>query len=122
MVAIPLLAGCGSSAPRTVEVKGKVLLDGEPMAMGQVAFDAGDGTTPATLDVNQGAFAGQASVGKKTVRISSFKKMPQQATGPGAEAESLQNIVLARYNTNSTQTVEVKDPGPNEFEFKAASR
>jgi hypothetical protein len=117
-----LLAGCGKDPPKTVEVKGKVLLDGEPMAKGQVAFDAGDGTAPATLDVREGAFAGKVPVGKKTIRISSSQKVAQKATGPGDEEQSLQNIVLPRYNTDSTETVEVKDPGPNEFEFKVASK
>src|SRR5262245_34296632 len=78
LVSIPLLAGCGSSAPRTVDVKGKVLLDGAPMATGQVMFDAGDGTPPATVDVSGGEFAGKASTGKRTVRILSFKKMRQK--------------------------------------------
>ncbi len=117
---LPLLTGCGSTAPKLVDVKGKVTLDGAALATGQVSLDAGDGTAPATLDVVDGAFAGKASVGKKTVRISSLKKVAQKATGPGAEEESLQNIIPPKYNTESTQTVEVKDPGPNEFEFKVS--
>ncbi|MCI0462790.1 MAG: hypothetical protein L0Z62_38070 [Gemmataceae bacterium] len=122
LAALFLLAGCSGDAPKTVEVKGKVTLDGAPMAKGQVMFDAGDGTAPATLEVSGGTFAGKVPAGKKTVRISSFQKVAQKGTGPGAEEESLQEIVLPRYNTESKETVEVKDPGPNEFEFKVASK
>jgi hypothetical protein len=120
---LSLLVGCGgASTPKTVDVKGKVSLDGAPMPSGQVSFDPVDGTPPATINVTGGSFAGKASAGKRTVRISSYKKMPQKATGPGAEAESEQNIIPAKYNSESTQTVEVKDPGPNEFEFKVTSK
>ncbi|MCI0462948.1 MAG: hypothetical protein L0Z62_38875 [Gemmataceae bacterium] len=119
LAALALLVGCGETKPKLVDVKGKVSLDGAPMATGQVAFDAGDGTTPATLEVSGGTFAGKVSVGKKTVRISSFQKVAQKGSGPGAEEESLQNIVL---RSGSTKTVEVKDPGPNEFEFEVASK
>ncbi len=122
LAALALLVGCGDTKPKRVDVKGKVTLDGAPMATGQVMFDARDGTPPATLDVSEGAFAGKVSLGKKRVRISSFKKMAQKASGPGAEEESLHNIIPAKYNTESTQTVEVKDPGPNEFEFEVTSK
>ena len=118
---IALLAGC-ATRPKMADVKGKVTLDGAPMATGQVSFDAGDGTTPTTMEVKEGAFDGKATLGKKTVRISSFQKKPQKATGPGAEAESLQNVIPPKYNTESTESVEVKDPGPNNFDFKVTSK
>ena len=116
-----LAVGCNPGV-KMADVKGNVSLDGKPMPSGQVMFDAGDGTVPPTLDVVAGAFSGKASVGKKTIRISSYKNVAQKGSGPGAEAEGQQNIIPAKFNTESKQTVEVKEAGPNQFEFKVASQ
>jgi hypothetical protein len=121
LLVVGLLGGCAAES-KVVPVKGKVTLDGAPMATGQVLLDPGDGTAPTTLEVTGGAFAGKTPVGKKTVRISSFKKAKQQATGPGAEEEALLNIIPARYNNESTETVEVTKGGPNQFDFKVTSK
>jgi hypothetical protein len=120
-----LVVGCGGggiSAPKTVDVKGKVTLDGAPMPTGEVALEGSDGFPPAIMDVTNGAFKGKASAGRKTVRISSYKTVAQKATGPGAEAEGRQNVIPAKYNSESTETVEVTAGGPNEFEFKVTSK
>jgi len=122
LTVIALLAGCKGSGPKIVPVQGKVALDGAPMPSGQVVLEGADGSAPVTLEVKDGAFTGKASVGKKTVRISSFKKGGQKATGPGGGEEVLTNIIPAKYNTESTQTVEVQENAPNNYDFKVTSK
>jgi len=123
LIAAVLLAGCSSnpSAP-TADVTGTVELDGAPLSSGKVVFDPGGGSVPASLDISGGNFSGKVSVGKKTVRISSFKQGTQKATGPGAEQAGLENIIPAKYNIESKETVEVTAAGPNQFKFKVTSK
>src|SRR5688572_12933775 len=90
---IPLflvLVGCGKKveSPKTAEVKGKVTLDGSPLASGKIVFEGGPGVPSAELDIKDGAYSGQVEVGSKTVRISSFKTVPQK--GPMGKDQTMQ--------------------------------
>ena len=121
---ILIAAGCAekSSGPATADVKGKVTLDGTPLATGKIVFDEGPGVPAAELDIKDGAYSGKASVGSKTVRISSYKTVPQKGpmTGPGGEMQ--ENTLPPKYHSGSKETREVKVGGPNEFDFAVTSK
>jgi len=125
LLVILLLAGCGgkSSGPASADVKGKVTLDGAPLASGKIVFEEGPGIPAAELDIKDGAYSGQVQVGIKTVRISSFKSVPQKGPMKGPGYDTMQeNILPAKYNTASKETREVKAGGPNEFDFAVTSK
>jgi len=116
-----ILIGCGgkSSGPPMADVKGKVTLDGTPLASGKIVFDEGPGVPATELDIKDGAYSGQVSVGSKTVRISAFKPAaPQKGAMKGPGYDNIQeNFLPAKHNTASKETREVKAGGPNDFDF-----
>ena len=123
------LAGCssGGSGPKPVKVRGTVNLDGHPMSTGRVTFEGSVPGAPVLevkdMDVKDGVFEGVASPGKKTVRITMNKKVPPPKGMTGPEYENVQvNVIPARYNSESKQTVEVTEGGPNEFTFEVKSK
>ena len=124
---ILIILGCGGKKPDgtpTAEVKGKVTLDGAPLASGKIVFDEGP-TVPSTeLDIKDGAYSGQVQVGSKTVRISAFKDAaPQKGAPKGPGYDTMQvNILPAKYNKDSKEVREVKAGGPNEFDFAVTSK
>lgn len=121
-ILIPLaFIGCSSGKPdaKTVTVKGKVTLDAAPMATGKIAFEGDDGGAPAILEIKDGVYEGKCSLGKKKVRITSYIMVAPPKTGmtgPEYEKQVEQNIIPARFNTETKEIREVKD-GPNEFDF-----
>ena len=121
-----LLAGCGgkSSGPPTADVKGKVTLDGAPLASGKIVFDEGASIPAAELDIKDGVYSGPVLVGSKTVRISSFKAAaPQKGPMKGPGYDTMQeNILPAKYHSGSKEVREVKAGGPNEFDFAVTSK
>ena len=128
-----ILLGCGgkSSGPATADVKGKVTLDGVPLANGKIVFDEGPSIPAAEFDIKDGAYAGQVQVGTKTVRISSYKDKDATPAGSpkgapknaGMTSMTAQvNTLPAKYNTASKETREVKVGGPNEFDFTVTSK
>jgi hypothetical protein len=120
-----LLIGCGKPARTpTAEVKGKVTLDGEPLASGKIVFDGGPSVPAGEFNITDGAYSGEVEVGSKTVRISSYKDPPPQKgppKGPGYDTMKV-NILPAKYNTASKETREVKEGGQNEFDFAVTSK
>ena len=66
-----VLAGCSSNSnapPPLAQVSGKVTLDGEPMAGGEVRFSI-TGFPPKVLEVKNGAFSGEVFTGKNRVEV-----------------------------------------------------
>ena len=129
-----ILLGCGgkSSGPAIAAVKGKVTLDGAPLASGKIVFEeATPGMPAAELDIIDGAYSGEVLVGSKTVRISSYKDKDATLAGSpksapknaGTTSMTAQvNTLPAKYNTASKETREVKVGGPNEFDFTVTSK
>ncbi len=121
-ILVPLVfIGCsgGKAEPKTVAVKGKVTLDAKPLATGKITFEGTDGTPPTVLDIKDGAYEGKCSIGSKKVRITSYIMVAPPKTGmtgPEYEKQAEENIIPARFNTDSKEVREVKD-GPNEFDF-----
>ncbi len=128
MILAASLAGCGSgkTPPKMATVKGKVTIDAKPLASGSITFEGTDGSIPTVIDIKDGVYEGQTSVGEKIVRIMAFKTVPLNAggmTGPEYENKTTeQNYLPARFNTNSTDKRVVKEGDANEFDFGVMSK
>lgn len=65
-----LLAGCGKSGPALTTVKGKVLLDDQPLTEAAVMFSGPEGAVPITAMTDaQGQFTLQAPLGVSQVTV-----------------------------------------------------
>src|SRR5689334_23374660 len=114
---ICLAAGCGQSGPDVAPVKGRVTLDGRPLATVDIVFQPKDGKPPATSRTDEDGhyellykrgLVG-APVGQHTVRIdftSGIVKNPPN--------------IPAEYNTASKLIKEVKRGG-GEIDFDLKS-
>ncbi len=118
--------GCGAKTDGkpTADVKGKVTLDGNPLASGKIVFDEGAGIPAVELDIKNGAYEGKVSVGSKTVRINSFKSVPapKGMTGPLYEKGIEENFLPAKFNSASKESRDVKAGAANEFDFAVTSK
>ena len=79
-----------------------------------------DSVPAGEFDIKDGAYSGQVQVGSKTVRISSYKTVPQKGAMKNMTME--ENILPAKYNSASKEVREVKAGGPNEFDFAVTSK
>jgi hypothetical protein len=112
-----VLAGCDStSTPNTAPVRGKVTLDGVPLANGEIKFGDGAGEVPMILAIKDGSYEGLALVGTQRVEIHSYTE-PVTGSKKGSFDTSRQNIIPVQYNAASTLVSEVTEAGPNEFNF-----
>jgi len=134
VLALLLLAGCGSKGPRLASVKGKVTLDGQPLANAIVTFTPVAGGPASTGVTNSnGEYELACQLGKGAVvgqHKVSVRSQPPTQTGAGAvssddpsyqyggedssRAPVFQEKIPAKYNTNTTLVREVK-PGSNEI-------
>ncbi|SRR5579871_5702907 len=111
-----LLAGCGSSAPKTYEVSGSVTWKGEAVADGYINFYPLDGTiVPEGGPIKNGTYRFRAKAGKKRVQI--------QATREGKYDPVMQSPTRESYipplygGDNSPLSAEVQPDGENQFSF-----
>lgn len=115
------LAGCGSAAgvplDETIPVQGKVQLDGQPLAEGEITFSV-DGKPPQIAPITDGAYSGQALVGENRVEIAVYKTETDAMTGDPMKI----NTLPARFNTQSTLKAPVTASGPNQFDFEVQSK
>lgn len=122
-LSILLASGCGPkkpTGPADVPVKGQVILDGKPLAEGQIAFFV-QGSAPGSFPVSNGAFSGTAKEGTNRVEVRAFKDGPPLNTDPNKTPTKV-NILPAKYNTESKLTADVKAGSANEFKFDVTSR
>jgi len=107
-----LLAGCSGEKPASVH--GKVTLDGQPVTMGSIVFlQAGAEGRKAAAAIEQGIYSIPASdkllPGSYRVEISWHKPTGRRiaSADPGMTAEETREAVPAKYNSESTLTVEI---------------
>jgi hypothetical protein len=118
-----LAGGCsGGGKDKTVQVSGKVELDGKPLDDGEIAFVGDAGTVPDILPVKAGAFEGKVKVGKKKVEIRVFETKKAPPTATGGATETRENVLPDRYNTKSTLTAEVTEGGVSPGKFEVQSK
>jgi hypothetical protein len=121
--------GCGGGPPSgRLAVSGEVLLDGQPLDQGAVQFQP-EGTT-SKLNAGGVITNGKYRIdtehglppGKYKVSITSVPKDTRSAQEimdkPGAPPTER---IAAKYNTESSEIVEVSKTGKNQFDFKVES-
>jgi hypothetical protein len=127
LVAGLMLVGCGSGsqAPKYV-IKGNVTLDGKPLESGRIDLTPTDdkGTT-AGGEIKNGKYEVRILFGPKTVRIISEKivgKIKMDPNDPqSAEGDVKEQIIPARYNTNTELKVDVQEKSPTIQNFDLVS-
>lgn len=126
-----LAVGCGGSRSGAdysgvtlAEVRGRVTLDGKPLARAEVLLIAADDSWSAGLTDSAGRYRLQfdshrtgTPLGPKVVRIHT-RPVTVDASGQLQESEGLDNGAAAdplpaRYNTRSTLTVDITGPAEN---------
>jgi len=114
--------GCqqrNSTAPPVAKVKGTVSLDGKPMAGGEVRFNV-VGQPVKSIEVKDGAFSGEAFVGKTRVDVVWEKDGPPNPMNPSSPIKV--NVVSDNFSgPNSPFNFDVSQSGPNEFKLDVAS-
>jgi hypothetical protein len=111
LFALALAGGCGGESVSTVH--GKVTLDGEPVNGGNIMFLPTGGSRKAAAAIEQGAYALATTdalpPGEYRVEIRwpkpTGRKIP--SADPGMQADETKEVVPAKYNENSTLTVEI---------------
>lgn len=113
-----MLPGCGPSAPPQATVKGKVTLDGAPLAQGVIQFlvaDPGSSLPPVSAPITNCEYSAQVAVAKMRVEIKSPKalgKMKDTTGSMPAEmmADHTVETLPAIYNGQSQLTCDVTAP------------
>jgi hypothetical protein len=117
-------AGCSGDGLNRAAVKGKVLVDNEPLDEGMISFFPVEGNAgpEAGIDIRDGAYnlprKVGAIVGKNRVVIRGFRKTGRKIKDPfGLVQEEKVDAVPPEYNNNSTLVREIR-PGDNTLDFE----
>jgi len=121
-------AGCGNSGGR-LTIAGDVTLDGEPLEKGSISFRPKPGTSSpsAGAAVSNGRFRvdGDKGVlaGEFQVLITATVKTGEQKIDPGTQMmmDEVEQILPARYNTESELQATIKADEKNELSFELRS-
>jgi hypothetical protein len=133
-----MVVGCQGNKPVYANVKGIVTFNGKPIEKGVITF-AVEGKPPATSDIVDGKFNGQAMVGSNKVSVSAMKKnanappLPKVAQAqikayqeikrgqpdapPGDLDPTMVEIIPPEWGAQSKQQRVVEAGMMNEFEF-----
>lgn len=114
-----LLAGCEQAEITRYKIVGKVSLDGQPLADGEVLFIPADGIGPSdACPIVNGEFEGQVAPGAKRVQVNSTKDTGKVAPDG---LPDYRNIIPRQYNVESTLTAEISkgDDSPLVFDLKS---
>ena len=121
---LAVLAGCGSpkppGGPETAKVKGVATIDGRPISAGELHFVLA-GAPPKVVEIKDGAFAGEATVGANKVEAFIYAETKEAEKYGGARSKV--NTVPPKYwGPNTALSAEVTPAGPNEFKFAITSK
>jgi hypothetical protein len=113
------VVGCTDPATRTYPVSGSVTLDGQPIESGSITFESADGGAGVFSEaIRNGQYQLRSTAGMKKVSISAYRpRGDQQTATPDRE-----NYIPARYNAQTTLTVEIKRDGDNQHDFSLKTR
>jgi len=123
-----LAIGCGRARSRAVRmpVRGEVLVDGKSLPRGRISFNAMNGEPPATMQIENGSYVGQAIVGRNRVMITASKSSSMKKTmgfdGPGYDESVEVNTLPTRYNVaTELEALVAEDVEENRFDFELSS-
>jgi len=115
-----LIVGCSShnahTTPPTAKVSGKVTLDGKPMAEGEIRFNVA-GQPPQICPIKDGAYSGEAYIGKNRVEIVLEKDGPPSTTDPKTPTKI--NIVAPK---ELVAEINASGATPSSFEVTSAGK
>ncbi|QDU29212.1 hypothetical protein ETAA8_43190 [Anatilimnocola aggregata] len=112
-------AGC-SLGPRLYQVTGTVKHQGEPIAKGQIQFEADNPGDVGVCPIENGKYSVKLTAGEKTVRISAPRETGKFTEGGmGAKIPELVDLP-AKFNTASQEkrTVEANEPQTIDFDLQ----
>lgn len=114
--------GCSDGGPKAAtkgKVSGKVLLDGKPMPDGEVRFNA-TAQPIITLQVTDGAFAGEVYTGRNLVEVIREKEGPPHPMDPTMKLKV--NTINSQYSGAGTiLNAEVPEAGKSDLKFEVNS-
>jgi len=126
VAAVALLAvvlGCTAPGPPTVpvaKVSGTVKLDGKPMGGGEVRFNV-PGQPPKSMEIHDGAFSGDAFLGKNQVDVVWDKDGPPNPMDPTTKTKV--NVVADQFSgPGSSLKADVAEGAGNTFSFDVTSK
>ncbi len=121
-------SGCGGGAPAGPEratVKGKVLLDDQPVNGGTITFQGGKTATGGGVQNGEFKLTGENGVplGEYTVRFNWMKPTGKKILEPdsGQQTDETAEAIPAKYNLQSTEKVTIK-AGENALNFDLKSK
>jgi len=115
-------SGCdsGLKRPPIVQIKGTVNLDGKPMTQGEIRFEVA-GEPGHELQVKDGAFSGEANIGKNRVEVKMYKEGPPLSTDPEKKPTKI-NVIPAQYNSQTKLSAEITSSGASDLKFDVTSK
>jgi len=126
-----LLGGCGNDPLGRHPISGTVTLDGAPVENGSINFQPVDqGVTSSGTAFTGGKYSLSREqglpVGKYLVTINAPKPgtgaTPPEGAMPGEPLPPPEELIPPEWNVKSTQTIEVKEGGPFEFNFEITTK
>lgn len=125
LLAVVLSAGgCGQSGPpprKKVPVSGTITLDGKPLPDGFASFVTPQEGRFETFPVKEGKFTGKAELGVRTVEIIAIRDVQAPTGGNDGKSSpqaTRENYLPSKYSMNSPLRADVKEAGPNVFNFE----
>jgi hypothetical protein len=123
VLALAWNSGCGPEQQRgapVANVKGTAHIDRKPIPTGEIHFSM-TGVPPRVLEIKDGAFSGEAPVGKNQVEVFIYAEGPPAAKYGGTRAKI--NTTSERYwGPKTTLSASVNASGANEFKFDITSK
>ena len=114
------LAGCGESDPLNRQgVTGEIKIQGEPVADGTIEFSPVANGTSSGAQILEGKFEIPAQKGlppgEYIVRISAYDSVAEPVSIPGESNKIAEELIPAKYNTESEIKLTVKPDTENVF-------
>lgn len=122
--ALVWVLGCSSSqpaGPQVAQVKGTVTMDGKAIPTGEIHFGM-PGTPPRPLTIKDGAFAGDAPVGKNQVEVFVYTEKGAIAGKHGGEGSKTNTVPQKYWGPKTTLEATVSAGGGNDFNFPLTSK
>ncbi len=111
-----VLTGCGGE--RRYTVSGSVSYQGEAIQDGTISFVPADTSlSPDGAAIVAGQYSCKVRAGKHTVKIAAVKVLPPRK-GEDPTIINYKDLVPAKYNNNSTLSVEIKGSQKEDFNLQ----
>lgn len=124
-LSLSLLLQVGCADPNTARIVGSVLVDGQPVARGTIAFIAADGTGDSVSAViNNGRYEVSTTNGAKIIQITVPRIVSQRRAFNDPSAPMLdvtEETIPEKYNSNSVLKMDAQ-PGSNTKDWSIESK